>query len=61
VMASPQYGDIASGPVAERSLAAQDDRGWWASRDYYYSDGVAIGSDYVRVRSADGWAYVYPW
>jgi hypothetical protein len=60
-VAGPQYGDLAAGRVAERSFVARGDGGWWASRDYSYHGGVAIGSDYVRVRSTDGSVYVYPW
>jgi len=61
VTTEPQYGDLVTGRVAEPSFVAKGDEGWWASRDYSYNEGVAIGSDYVRVRSVDGSVYVYPW
>jgi uncharacterized membrane protein len=57
----PQYGNLVTGRIAEPSFVAKGGEGWWASRDYSYNEGVAIGSDYVRVRSVDGSVYVYPW
>lgn len=56
-----QFGDLAANPIAEEAYVARATENWWASRDYSYNHGVAIGSDYVRVRSVDGSFYVYPW
>jgi hypothetical protein len=56
-----QFGALASGSISEQAFVSSEGEGWWPARDYSYKDGVAIGSDYVRVRGSDGSVYVYPW